>query len=158
MVVDVAVAVVLRADGRVLVRRRPRGSHLAGTWEFPGGKRRPGERAGACAEREALEETGLRVRAGAEIARVRHDYPGRRVLLRFLACGVAGGRLRRSRSLRWVAPAALLRMAIPAANGEVVAGLAATAGAASPPGPPPRGASGRGPRGPGTPTGPPRAR
>ncbi len=106
------------------MRRRPRGSHLAGAWEFPGGKRRPGERGRACAEREVREETGLRVRAGAEIARVRHDYPGRRVLLRFFACGEAGGRLRTSAALRWVAPEALRRMRIPEANRGIVEELA----------------------------------
>ena len=121
MVVEVCVAVVTR-DDRVLVRRRPRGAHLAGAWEFPGGKRRPGERGRACAERECLEETGLAVAAGREIARVRHDYPGRKVDLRFFACEVLGGRLRRSPSLRWVAPADLRRMEIPEANRGVIGG------------------------------------
>lgn len=120
--IEVCVALV-RRDGRVLVRRRARGEHLAGAWEFPGGKRLPGERGRACAERETLEETGLRVRAGAEVARLRHDYPGRRVDLRFFECLPAGGRLRRSPALRWVTPAALRRMRIPAANREVVARL-----------------------------------
>lgn len=122
MVLEVCVAVV-RDGGRVLVRRRAPGEHLAGAWEFPGGKRRIGERGRACAEREVREETGLRVRAGAEVARVRHDYPGRRVRLRFFACAVAGGRLRRSAGLRWVTPVALRRMRIPEANREFVARL-----------------------------------
>lgn len=122
MVLEICVAVVRRA-GKVLVRRRPRGTHLAGSWEFPGGKRRRGERGRACAERETREETGLRVRAGPEFARVRHDYPGRRVLLRFFGCDPAGGRLRRSPSLRWVAPGALRRMRIPEGNREIVAAL-----------------------------------
>jgi mutator protein MutT len=135
MVVEVCVAVVVR-DGRVLVRRRPRGSHLAGTFEFPGGKRRRGERGRACAERECREETGLLVSAGAEVARVRHDYPGRTVDLRFFACTVRGGRLRRSPSLRWVTFAALRRMPIPEANRGFV-----TSRAVSPPRPPPPAAS-----------------
>ena len=122
MVLDIGVAVI-RRGGRLLVRRRPRGSHLAGCWEFPGGKRRRGERARACAAREAREETGIVVRAGAELARVRHDYPGRSVRLRFFDCEVAGGRLRRSPALRWVTPAALRRMRIPEANRSVVEGL-----------------------------------
>jgi mutator protein MutT len=122
MVMDVCVALV-RRDGRVLVRRRAAGEHLAGAWEFPGGKRRRGERGRACAEREAREETGLVVLAGAEVARLRHDYPGRRVHLRFFACRLLGGRLRRSPALRWVTPAALRRMRIPEANRGVVAGL-----------------------------------
>lgn len=122
MAVEVCVAVV-REGGRILVRRRPRGSHLAGTWEFPGGKRRRGERGRACAERETLEETGLRVRTGGETARVRHRYPDRTVVVRFFAASVTGGRLRRSGSLRWVTPGALRRLPVPAANREVVAGL-----------------------------------
>ncbi len=126
MILEVCVAVV-RREGRLLVRRRPRGSHLAGTWEFPGGKRRPGERGRACAERETREETGLVVRAGAEIARVRHDYPERRVLLRFFSCVAVVGRLRRSRALRWVSPRALRRMRIPEANRSLVRRLAGEA-------------------------------
>ena len=117
--VEVCVALVLRGR-RVLVRRRPRGSHLAGTWEFPGGKRRRGERGRACAERETREETGLRVRAGSELARVRHDYADGRVLLRFFPAEEAGGRLRAGAGFRWVTPAALRRMRIPEANRGVV--------------------------------------
>ena len=147
MVLEVCVAVVLR-EGRVLVRRRPRGSHLPGAWEFPGGKRRRGERGRACAARECLEETGLRVAAGALLARARHAYPDRVVDLRFFACAVAGGRLRRSPSLRWVGPAALRRMPIPEANRPILGAIEA---AAAHPGRPPRGASGRGRRGRATP-------
>jgi len=131
--IEVCVAVVER-EGRLLVRRRPRGGHLAGLWEFPGGKRRPGERGRACAERETREETGLRVRAGREAARVLHDYGDRRVLLRFFEAVPAGGRLRRSASLRWVTPAALRRLPVPAANRAFVGRLrAVTARRASPP-------------------------
>jgi len=148
MRVEVCAAVVER-DGRLLVRRRPAGSHLAGAWEFPGGKRRPGERGRACAERETREETGLSVRAGREIARVAHDYPGRRVLLRFFAAVPSGGRIRPSPSLRWATPAALARLPIPEANRALVARLV-SAGAASPPRRPPPAASGPARRGRGT--------
>ncbi|MHC4923217.1 MAG: NUDIX domain-containing protein, partial [Planctomycetota bacterium] len=48
MTIEVCVAVILR-EGRVLVRERQAGSHLEGTWEFPGGKRRDGETPAACA-------------------------------------------------------------------------------------------------------------
>src|SRR5688572_22757110 len=154
MAVEVCVAVVVR-EGLVLVRRRPRGSHLAGAWEFPGGKRLPGERGRACAERECLEETGLRVAAGGLLSRVRHAYPDRAVDLRFYACAVVGGRLRRSAALRWVDPRALPRMEVPPANRGVIRLIGR---AASPPQRPPRGASGRRPRGPGTPPSPRKAR
>ena len=150
MVTEICVAVV-RGGGRLLVQRRRRGSHLAGTWEFPGGKRRPGERGRACAERETREETGLRVTAGAEILRLRHDYPGRKVRLRFFDCAPAGGALRRSPSLRWVAVAVLRRLPLPPANERILPLLEAfIARAASPPPPPPPGASGGARRGRGT--------
>src|SRR5262245_39987649 len=116
MALEICVAVIADGRGRLLVQRRPRGSHLAGCWEFPGGKRRREERGRACAEREAREETGLRVAAGREIARVRHAYPDRTVRLRFFACVVVGGRLRRSTARRWVTPAALRRLRVPEAN------------------------------------------
>jgi 8-oxo-dGTP diphosphatase len=108
------------------VRRRPDGGHLPGVWEFPGGKRRPGERAAACAERETREETGLEVRAGREALRIRHAYPDRTVRLRFFPCALLGGRLpRRGPRAKWVTPAALLSLPTPAANAPVVAALAA---------------------------------
>ena len=43
-VVRVAAAVILRADGQVLLAQRPEGKAYAGYWEFPGGKVEPGER------------------------------------------------------------------------------------------------------------------
>jgi len=141
---------VVRDGGRVLVRRRPAGSHLAGAFEFPGGKRRKGERGRACAVRETREETGLEIRAGAERARVRHDYPERQVRIRFFEAEVRGGRLRPGAGFRWVAPVDLAAMEIPGANRAVVADLAAgrwpispspRGEAGSPPPRPPRGGS-----------------
>src|SRR5258706_2573123 len=62
--VDVAVAVLLRGDGAVLLARRPRGKVYAGYWEFPGGKIEAGEaggdglRRGNPAERRGESERG----------------------------------------------------------------------------------------------------
>jgi 8-oxo-dGTP diphosphatase len=149
-------AAIVRIGPKILVRRRPPGTHLAGLWEFPGGKRRPGERGRACAAREVREETGLRVRVGGEVARVRHRYPDRTVLLRFFDAVPVGGRIRGSRSLRWVTPAALRRLAVPPANRGLVARLTSAGGAAADP--PRRGASGPGRRGRRTPRSRPTAR
>ena len=50
-------------NGMVLTAKRPKGSHLEGFWEFPGGKQEKGESLEDCLEREIEEELGLRVKA-----------------------------------------------------------------------------------------------
>jgi mutator protein MutT len=86
----VAAGLVFRA-GRLLITRRPPGKHLAGLWEFPGGKREPGETWEACLRRELREELGVEVAVGALFEEVTHDYPGRRVHLRFYLGRLAAG-------------------------------------------------------------------
>src|SRR3989442_151650 len=62
-IVEVAIALVWR-DGRLLIARRPEGTHLAGLWEFPGGKTEPGETPAECIAREMREEMGIEVEVG----------------------------------------------------------------------------------------------
>ncbi len=76
------VAGVLRSEeGLVLIARRPPGSHLAGGWEFPGGKLAPGEAPLAGLVRELREEIGVEVLEAGPLVQCRHEYPDRRVLL-----------------------------------------------------------------------------
>lgn len=68
-------AVVLDARGRLLLIRR--GNEPGrGLWSVPGGRVEAGESVAAAVEREVREETGLAVRAGAEVGRVRVPGPG----------------------------------------------------------------------------------
>lgn len=60
-VVDVAVGVLIREDGRVLLASRPEGKPWAGYWEFPGGKLEEGETVHAALARELDEELGIRL-------------------------------------------------------------------------------------------------
>lgn len=69
------------AEGRVLIAQRPRGRHMAGRWEFPGGKLAFGEDSYDGLKRELAEELGVVVREARPLIRLRHDYPDRRVLL-----------------------------------------------------------------------------
>ncbi|MGQ0384943.1 MAG: NUDIX domain-containing protein [Gammaproteobacteria bacterium] len=69
------------AEGRILIAQRPRGRHMAGRWEFPGGKLDPGEDPLAGLKRELGEELGVTVRDARQLIRLRHEYPDRRVLL-----------------------------------------------------------------------------
>ena len=66
---------------RVLIAQRPAGKHLAGSWEFPGGKLEPGEARAAGLARELREEIGIEIREPRPLIRVRHHYPYGRVLL-----------------------------------------------------------------------------
>ena len=81
----VAAGVIRQGDGRVLVARRPRGKHMAGAWEFPGGKVRPGETPRRTLNRELHEELGIIVRSSAELMNYEQEYPDRLVELHFFA-------------------------------------------------------------------------
>ena len=123
-VMEVTAAVVERA-GRLLVTQRDPAKHLGGLWEFPGGKREPGESLEACLARELDEELGVRVRVGARTAIVPWTYPDRRVLLHFFRCQLTGGRIRsrEGQPYRWVTPDELQSLPMPPADAAVVAGL-----------------------------------
>jgi 8-oxo-dGTP diphosphatase len=118
----VVVAAVIERDGRVLVSRRLEGTHLAGRWEFPGGKCEPGESHEACLARELQEELGVtRTTVGEEIGAAEHAYPERVVRLHFRRCaideeprGVLG------QALRWVTRAELSTLDLPDADRDLV--------------------------------------
>jgi mutator protein MutT len=65
----------------VLIAQRPAGKHLAGSWEFPGGKLGSGEARVAGLARELREEIGIEIWRPRPLIRVRHEYPQAKVLL-----------------------------------------------------------------------------
>ena len=72
---EVAVGILLRANGEMLLSTRPEGKPYAGYWEFPGGKIEAGESVEQALRRELQEELGITI-AGAEVWKVtEHDYP-----------------------------------------------------------------------------------
>lgn len=79
--IHVVAGAIADSGGRVLIAQRPRGRHMAGRWEFPGGKLVEGEDPYAGLQRELAEELGVTVRAARPLIRLRHQYPDRRVLL-----------------------------------------------------------------------------
>jgi mutator protein MutT len=82
-VVDVAVGILTRADGAVLLADRPAGKPYAGYWEFPGGKVEPGETIAQALARELREELGIEVGASVPWMVYEHDYPHAYVRLHF---------------------------------------------------------------------------
>lgn len=118
------VAAVIERDGRVLITRRPPGTHLAGLWEFPGGKREPGESPVGALQREIREELGARVTVGEVIDAVEWSYPDKRVRISFFRCALDGelvppGPL----AMAWVRPDELPGYDFPPADAALIARL-----------------------------------
>jgi 8-oxo-dGTP diphosphatase len=82
-IVTVAVGVLIKPDGDVLLGQRPEGKPYAGYWEFPGGKVDPGETIAQALVREFREELGLTVRSAEPWCCVEHVYPHAHVRLHF---------------------------------------------------------------------------
>lgn len=83
--VEVGAGLVFRS-GQLLITQRPAGGHLAGLWEFPGGKRDPHESFEDCLHRELREELGIDVHVGELLEAITHHYPEKSVHLRFHRC------------------------------------------------------------------------
>jgi len=81
--IEVAAAVIERADGSFLMARRPEGKAYAGWWEFPGGKLEAGETARETLRRELREELGIEVTQAFPWLNRAFVYPHAHVLLRF---------------------------------------------------------------------------
>jgi 8-oxo-dGTP diphosphatase len=77
----VVAAAILDSSGKVLIAERPAGKHMAGRWEFPGGKVAAGESEEAALARELAEELGIEVIGACPMMRLRHRYPDRTVEL-----------------------------------------------------------------------------
>lgn len=88
--IEVGAGLVFRT-GRLLITQRPPGCHLAGFWEFPGGKRELNESFESCIEREIHEELGIRVQARTWLTSVSHTYPTKIVQLEFYICDWLSG-------------------------------------------------------------------
>ena len=99
----VVAAALFDAAGRVLIAERPAGKHMAGWWEFPGGKVARDETDRDALVRELREELGVEVRPDYELMRLSHDYPDRvvdLVLWRVSSDGVPRGL--DGQQLKWV--------------------------------------------------------
>jgi 8-oxo-dGTP diphosphatase len=128
----VVTAAVIERDGAFLVTRRPRGVHLEGYWEFPGGKCEKDESHAECLEREIREELDAGVRIEREIHAVSHAYPDRIVELHFLACQLIGEpRAVLGQEMRWVRREELAGLEFPPADEELIRLLAENATNAS---------------------------
>ena len=119
--VIVVTAAVIERDGRFLMTRRLEGTHLAGAWEFPGGKSDPDESLTACLQRELVEELGTRSTIGREVFTVEHAYPQRTVRLHFFETTISDEpRALLGQEMRWVTRAELQTLDLPEADRGLV--------------------------------------
>lgn len=123
----VAAIALIDPDGRVLLADRPDGKHMAGLWEFPGGKVEPGETPEACIMREIEEELGISTWESclAPLSFASHAYPEFHLLMPLFVCRKWRGivQAREGQRLAWVAKRDLGHYPMPPADKPLVAAL-----------------------------------
>jgi mutator protein MutT len=123
----VVAAAIENARGQILIAQRPDGKHMAGAWEFPGGKLESGEVPLEGLARELREELGVEIGSGPHrpVRRINHSYPDRDVLIDVWRVkefvGVPRGL--DAQALRWCAPEELERAQLLPADKPIVAAL-----------------------------------
>lgn len=128
-IVQVAAGLIVR-EGHYLIARRKAGTHLGGLWEFPGGKREPGESLEDCLRRELREELGVDVTPPVHVRVIRHDYREKTVELHFFRCTISRGEASAldCEEVRWVTPGELSDYEFPPADRPLIEALQRTAG------------------------------
>jgi 8-oxo-dGTP diphosphatase len=127
------VAAIIERDDMFLLTRRPHGTHLAGQWEFPGGKVHAHETHEEALRRELHEELDIAGEVGPLVHVVTHAYPERAVELHFYRCGFRGEpKPMMGQALRWVPRAELTGLPMPEADRDLIATLAASSAQAGP--------------------------
>ena len=122
----VVVAAVIEQDGSFLVTRRLEGTHLAGLWEFPGGKIAAGETHAQALEREIREELDADVDVGELLFETQFDYTERRISLHFYRCSLRGTpRPLLGQQMQWLPRAELRALDFPPADAELIDRLTA---------------------------------
>ena len=122
-----AVGVILDADERILISRRPDDSHQGGLWEFPGGKVSPAETPEAALIRELEEELGVDTRESclAPFTFASHEYEDFHLLMPLYVCRVWYGtpQPKEGQKLSWVRPVEMRNYPMPPADQPLVAML-----------------------------------
>jgi 8-oxo-dGTP diphosphatase len=123
--IHVLAGVVRDDNGNILIAQRPAGKHMAGMWEFPGGKRREGESPESALSRELDEELGLSVTKSRPLIRYTHEYPDRHIDLdvRLVTDFKGQPRGREGQALDWVRPEHLMACGLLPADRPVATAL-----------------------------------
>jgi 8-oxo-dGTP diphosphatase len=118
----VVVAAVIERNGEFLVARRLKGTHLAGYWEFPGGKVHEGETHEQALQREIVEELNTGIAGLQKIFHTSHAYPERTVELHFYRGTLTGApEPMLGQELRWITRGEFASLEFPAADAALIA-------------------------------------
>jgi mutator protein MutT len=119
------VACVIQRDGKFLITKRLKHSHLGHLWEFPGGKIEVGETIEDCGVRECQEEIDVKVKPLHILQEIEHDYPEVSVHLYFLLCELVSGEPKAIHCADWVwaKPEDLNQYEFPAADKKIIENL-----------------------------------
>ena len=112
-------------EGKLLIATRPKGVHLEGFWEFPGGKQEEGENLKECLKREIGEELGIKIRVNEPFLTVDHEYPNKRISLHVFNCTWLKGEpvpLQRQET-RWITLTDLSKFTFPPPDVKVIEAL-----------------------------------
>ncbi len=122
---DVVAGIIRRADGRLLIARRPLDGLLGGLWEFPGGKCEPGESHEAALRREIREELAVDIAVGRPEISIRHAYSHFRITLHAYHATVVAGEPRHLgvADHAWVLPDELDGYAFAVTDRQIIASL-----------------------------------
>ncbi len=120
----VGVALITRNGWYLITRRKP-GVHLAGYWEFPGGKCEVDESPEDCVQREVLEELAVEVTQPIYMMTHYHEYPEKSVDLIVFHCSIIGGDPKPVDcvDLRWVKPEEFCEFEFPPADTPIIRAL-----------------------------------
>jgi 8-oxo-dGTP diphosphatase len=122
------VAAVIEENDRFFLTRRQAGVHLAGMWEFPGGKINADETHAAGLKREIREELGADVDVGELALQTVHAYKDRTIALYFYRCRLIGTpRPQLGQDMQWFARMELPSLGLPPADAELIALLTSEA-------------------------------
>ena len=120
-VIEVSAGLIFRS-GKLLITQRHADAHLGGLWEFPGGKREPGESFEQCLKRELREELDVDVTVGELLESVSHDDPDKSIHLKFFVCRLDQGEPQPlgCAAVQWVTRESLQSFEFPAADEKVL--------------------------------------
>jgi 8-oxo-dGTP diphosphatase len=124
-VIHVVAGILRDAHGRILLAQRPAGKHLAGLWEFPGGKCEYGESPEHALRRELHEEIGVDAGAVEKLIAVPWQYPQKSIVLDVYDVTTYAGlpHGREGQALRWATLDEVLTIPMPPADRPIVAAL-----------------------------------
>jgi A/G-specific adenine glycosylase len=122
---DVTAGVIWNSNDHFLITQRPLDGMLGGLWEFPGGKRRPGETLSDCLHREICEELGIEIEVGDLLCSIEHAFTHFHMTLYAFQCQWLRGDPQRlgCKDLRWVTIDELDTFAFPVADQRIIAFL-----------------------------------